>query len=136
MWLAERSVEGYSMSKKIITLIIATIHIFSAGNLYADTTLIDAIAHTKTAIEQGKLRYDAKFLTHAKLALKAATVNYRNMTASFSWVEADANAHKYANLKSGINELKEAIGDEKNFHVTEAVIHAEKALQFFQSTPE
>lgn len=102
----------------------------------ADATLADAIVHTQAAIEQGKMRYDREFIQHAKLALKSATSAYRNMTASFSSAEADENAHKYENIKFGIVEIKEAIGDEKSFHVTEAVIHAEKALGYFQSAPK
>jgi len=124
------------MPKNIMILVTIIFLIISPGNLCADTSLTDVIAHTQIAIDQGKLRYDLEFIKHAKLALKAATFAYRNMTASFSSSEADANAHKYINIKSGINELKEAIGDEKNFHITEAMVHAEKALQFFKSTPE
>lgn len=124
------------IEKDMKALVVAIGFLLSSGNCYADSFLSDAITHTQQAIDQGKLRYDVEFIKHAKLALKSATSSYRNMTASFSSSEADANAHKYKNIKSGIDELKVAIGDEKSFHITEALIHAEKALQFFHSQTE
>lgn len=119
-----------------VFFIVLSIALSTFSSKAADTTLQDAIVHTEAAIEQGKMRYDKEFIKHAKLALKIATSAYRNMTASFSSAEADTNAHKYENIKFGIAEIKDAIGDEKNFHVTEAVIHAEKALRYFQSAPK
>jgi hypothetical protein len=124
------------LTKNIKALIMAVAIILPSGNSYADSSLLDAIMHTQKAIDQGKLRYDLEFIKHAKLALKSATFSYRNMTASFSSSEADANAHKYKNIKFGIDELKVAIGDEKSFHIAEALVHAEKALQFFHSQSE
>lgn len=124
------------IERKIKAFVIAIFLLLSSVNSYADSSLSDAITQTQKAIDQGKLRYDVEFIKHAKIALKSATYSYRNMTASFSSAEADVNAHKYKNIKLGIDELKIAIGDEKSFHITEALVHAEKALQFFRSQQE